>query len=1557
MKKILGLDIGTNSIGGALINLPDSFEDYGKEGNIEWLGSRIIPLDGDHLQKFETGGQAETKAAFRKVKRGSRRLKHRYKLRRTRLTQVFKILGWLNEEFPENFKKKIRDDENFKFSISDYLPFSEQTINEATKLLGVKNKKGELAFSEDWIIYYLRKKALTEKISFSELARIIYMMNQRRGFKSGRKDLKDGDVTEKKWVERLKIKSVELESKEKNKKGNYKYKITSYSEKVNPWFEEKRKKPEWEEKEFTFLITEKTDEKGKVSQSKPQMPNPDDWALCITAQENKMGPKHPGEYFFDGLKESKSIKIRQYAVYRYKYKNELDAIWKKQLELNGELRKLNNDKELLKQLTKKLYPTQAKANMPKLNEFLNNDLLHVISNDIIYYQRELKSQKNSIAECQYEKRKGIEINGERVTYGLKCAPKSSPDFQEFRIWQDIHNLRVFEKVKKIDGYTKIDEDVTAQFINIKVKEELFEKFDISKEITQENVFKILNNNSEIKINGNTHRINMFFKDDKKLLGNETKYYFRKIFNKCGYEKEGELLLNNREKFYKLWHILSSISSSDATKSTAGIKSALENSKNKRNQNKKVVFDFNNEVIKALSNSPEIETQKRYASYSTKVINKLLPLMRVGKYWDEGLIEADVKNKAKDITNRLKSINHNLKKINEIADDDIQKQLLKSFISIESPVEGLNTYQACYLVYDRHSEKITDKKYENFDELDVLKLIPNNSLRNPIVEKVVRETLHLIKDVWKKYGQPDEIHIEMGRELKNNADERKKITDSNLKNFHEKQRVKKLLYELLNDKFEEYNIEGNKVESSFSVKPNPESPIDIDKFRIWKSSSGVKDEEFEKLFKQGNKERVPTKVEVKKYILWLSQGCCSPYTGRIIPLSKLFDKAEYEIEHIIPQSKLKNDSFNNLVIAEAAINPSPYKGNMLARNFIKQFSGQIPPKLDEKYRILTEDAYEEHCTNTFRTQKGKQKNLLATEVPNDFVTRQLNDTRYITRKITELLSPVAKDKTGIIFTGGSITSELKKKWGLNKEWKKLLLPRFERLEKINEKQYIFKNKFDTNDININVQENPELELKRIDHRHHALDALIIAATTREHIRYLNSLSVVDTDEELKKIQRALVKGKIREFALPWEKFTEEARKKLEETIVSFKTNTKVTTKPYNKYSKWEQQSDGTYEKKYDNKQKPNPRWMAVRKSMFKEPQGIVYIKEIVTKSFRTPKEMMDIVMLQIARMKVQNTSEQKNTSYIYDQETREIIKNIIKLSGENIKEIEKHLKKFNPTNANGEKISTVRIAVFKEYAAKRVTLDQSFDHKKIDKVPYAKTGKSVLGELLHKHLDSSDYKGDPSLAFSGEGLEALAKKAGKPITKITIAEQKNSDSKFGKQYVEIDAGSNAYFIIYENKITKERDEYRSLATHKAIERLAKGESLAEPKEGYKTIILSPNDLVYVPTKEEREKIIKRVEENEAIDWNNKKTIFERTYKMNSCTGSKCKFVPHSFVNQKPIIDKIEFGAGNINQKAWDGTVKLVLNKKDDFRREDSGTMIKEVCIKLKVDRLGNIKPHK
>lgn len=85
MKTILGLDLGTNSIGWALIN-----QDFAsKEGKILGMGSRIIPMDEGEKGKFAEGASI-SKTADRTKYRGVRRLRERYLLRRERLHRVFK---------------------------------------------------------------------------------------------------------------------------------------------------------------------------------------------------------------------------------------------------------------------------------------------------------------------------------------------------------------------------------------------------------------------------------------------------------------------------------------------------------------------------------------------------------------------------------------------------------------------------------------------------------------------------------------------------------------------------------------------------------------------------------------------------------------------------------------------------------------------------------------------------------------------------------------------------------------------------------------------------------------------------------------------------------------------------------------------------------------------------------------------------------------------------------------------------------------------------------------------------------------------------------------------------------------------------------------------------------------------------------------------------------------------------------------------------------------------------------------------------------------------------
>ena len=143
MKKILGLDLGTTSIGWALVN---EAENDNEKSSIIKLGVRVNPLTTDELSDF-VKGKSITTNADRTLKRSMRRNLQRYKLRRENLVEIL---------LKHNF------------------------INDSTLL-------SEHGNSSTFETYTLRAKAAVEKITLEELGRVLLMINKKRGYKSSRK--------------------------------------------------------------------------------------------------------------------------------------------------------------------------------------------------------------------------------------------------------------------------------------------------------------------------------------------------------------------------------------------------------------------------------------------------------------------------------------------------------------------------------------------------------------------------------------------------------------------------------------------------------------------------------------------------------------------------------------------------------------------------------------------------------------------------------------------------------------------------------------------------------------------------------------------------------------------------------------------------------------------------------------------------------------------------------------------------------------------------------------------------------------------------------------------------------------------------------------------------------------------------------------------------------------------------------------------------------------------------------------------------------------------------
>ncbi len=524
--------------------------------------------------------------------------------------------------------------------------------------------------------------------------------------------------------------------------------------------------------------------------------------------------------------------------------------------------------------------------------------------------------------------------------------------------------------------------------------------------------------------------------------------------------------------------------------------------------------------------------------------------------------------------------------------------------------------AQYLVYGRHSEAAVSGKWNSVSELEeYLKEFKQHSLRNPIVEQVVSETLRVVKDIWSKYGNGvrdffNEIHIELGREVKNPAEDRKRMTNQITENENINLRIKLLLAELKNH---------NDVENVRPYSPmQQENILKVYEDGVLNSGIEIPDYVAETLkkFNETDEKKRPNSSEITRYKLWLEQKYQSPYTGKPIPLSRLFTTA-YEIEHIIPQSRYFDDSFGNKVICEAEVNS--LKDKQLGLEFIKNHHGQKVLTTSGEVEIFSEEAYTSFVREHYDKNRGKKNKLLLEEIPDKMIERQLNDTRYISKFITSVLSNIVrldKDDDGvnsknIIPGNGKITATLKQDRGLNNVWNELILPRFERMNKLTKTEvFTLKNK-EGHIIPVPLELSKGFQKKRIDHRHHALDALVIACTTPDHVNLLNNQSAnsdntrFDLQNKLRNKEKwqdssnGKERDKFTDFKKPWISFTVDAKNELEKIVVSFKQNLRVINKATNHYEKIENGKKVKIEQKGVN-------W-AIRKPMHEETvSGIVQL---------------------------------------------------------------------------------------------------------------------------------------------------------------------------------------------------------------------------------------------------------------------------------------------------------------------------------------------------------------
>ncbi len=178
-----------------------------------------------------------------------------------------------------------------------------------------------------------------------------------------------------------------------------------------------------------------------------------------------------------------------------------------------------------------------------------------------------------------------------------------------------------------------------------------------------------------------------------------------------------------------------------------------------------------------------------------------------------------------------------------------------------------------------------------------------------------------------------------------------------------------------------------------------------------------------------------------------------------------------------------------------------------------------------------------------------------DIPDQFIARQLNDSRYISKIVKGLLSNIVREENeqevtskNVISCTGGVTDRLKQDWGINDIWNKIILPRFQRINGL-------LGRTDFTAFNTSGHEIPVMPLelqkgfnkKRIDHRHHAMDAIIIACASRNIVNYLSNESASAKAEVSRLDLRNMLCDKIKTddagnykwlLRKPWESFTQD-----------------------------------------------------------------------------------------------------------------------------------------------------------------------------------------------------------------------------------------------------------------------------------------------------------------------------------------------------------------------------------------------------------------------------------
>lgn len=383
------------------------------------------------------------------------------------------------------------------------------------------------------------------------------------------------------------------------------------------------------------------------------------------------------------------------------------------------------------------------------------------------------------------------------------------------------------------------------------------------------------------------------------------------------------------------------------------------------------------------------------------------------------------------------------------------------------MQGFNYADACSLAGYNHSNSLT--KHENKERIlkDQLTLIPKNGLRQPVVEKILNQMINLVNAIIEKHGRPTELRVELARELKQSKDERNDAEKANKANETLNKEISKRLAEL-----------GLPTTKKFIQK--------------YKFIFPVRD----------------------KKISEAQANCQCIYCGETFSLSEALSGDSFDVDHIVPKALLFDDSQLNKVLVHRKCNKD--KTNTTAYDYMASKGDEALnayiQRVDKWYKDnilsygkmlrlkVSHKEYVERKKQNKQTESDKK-------LWENFIDRNLRETAYIARKARLLLQEICHE---VHTTEGNVTAKLRELWGWDDVLMNLQMDKYRELGQTEWVQW-------TSDHGKNIHRKEQIKnwTKRDDHRHHAIDALVVACTQQGFIQRINTLNADDTKDEMRK----------------------------------------------------------------------------------------------------------------------------------------------------------------------------------------------------------------------------------------------------------------------------------------------------------------------------------------------------------------------------------------------------------------------------------------------------------